>query len=95
MNEGYMLKSTSILLFNLNLKLKFFARFSLLLIFLDCTMTSLLIVTCSRGYDPDSLPYFKIFPEYIATLAPGSEATITNSCWTEAKVTSLAKCQTL
>ena len=49
-----------------------------------------------RGYDPDSLPYFKIFPKYIATLAPGTEASIPDSCWAEAKVRiSLAKCQTL
>ena len=43
---------------------------------------------CPRGYDPDSLPYFKIFPEYIATLAPGSETDIlsSHSCWGSAKV---------
>ena len=61
----------------------------------------LIPVTCDmfpapRGYDPDSLPYFKIFPKYIATLSPGSEISIPDSCWAEAKVRiSLAKCQTL
>jgi len=40
-----------------------------------------------RGYDPDSLPYFKIFPKYIATLAPNSEADVPDTCWSTAKVT--------
>eukprot|EP00091_Calanus_sinicus_P015432 TRINITY_DN33680_c0_g1_i1.p1 TRINITY_DN33680_c0_g1~~TRINITY_DN33680_c0_g1_i1.p1 ORF type:complete len:120 (-),score=22.21 TRINITY_DN33680_c0_g1_i1:69-428(-) len=32
-------------------------------------------------YDPDSLPYFKIFPKYMTTLAPGTTEDILGTCF--------------
>jgi len=40
----------------------------------------------SRGYDPDSLAYFKIFPKYITTLSPGSSVDVYETCWDSVKV---------
>ena len=40
----------------------------------------------SRGYDPDSLAYFKIIPKYIATLSPGSSVDVPGTCWDSVKV---------
>jgi len=40
------------------------------------------------GYDPDSLPYFKFIPKYVATLAPGTEEDIAGTCFEFVKVKS-------
>ena len=41
----------------------------------------------STGYDPDSLPYFKIFPEYMGAVGPNTTLEIPGTCWYSAKVT--------
>merc|ERR1719150_2320993 len=41
----------------------------------------------STGYDPDSLPYFKIFPEYMGTVGPNTTLEIPGTCWYSAQVT--------
>ena len=41
----------------------------------------------STGYDPDSLPYFKIFPEYMGTVGPDTTLEIPGTCWYTAQVT--------
>jgi hypothetical protein len=41
-------------------------------------------------YDPDSLPYFKIFPKYMTTLAPNTSEDILGTCFESVQV---KKCQ--
>ena len=45
------------------------------------------VLCSSTGYDPDSLPYFKIFPEYVGTVGSDTTLDIPGTCWYSAQVT--------